>query len=220
MNIFIFRTKYLLTSLFTISIILNLMGCFATTNYYTGKTLANKKMMLTGGFDNIIVHNYKGDFYPQDEIMIFPSVSLSRGFPKRFEAGLRWYFLKTFEGSVRWQVNPNNFNAFDLSTNLHYGTYNFFTNYFKYGLTLSKQLNQVEPYLSYYQYANGNITKPLDSDWDSFYNKNRVFSIGLSHSVKNWGYIVPEINFQVIGNDFKNTITFYSIGFRFDFHLK
>lgn len=219
MNIFKIGTKYLLASLFTITIIISLMGCFATTNYYTGRTLNNNKMVLTAGLDNMLI-NFEGDILQKDEFIIFPSIGLSRGFPKRFEAGFKWYFLKTFEGTLRWEMTPESFETFDLSTNLHYGTWNLYTNYFKYGLTLSRQFNKIEPYISYYQYADGNIKNQSYDNFNDLYYQNRVISTGFSHYVKGWGYIVPEVNFQFFGNEYNKPIIYWGIGFRFDFFLK
>jgi hypothetical protein len=218
MNIFKIGTKHLLASLFAITIIISLMGCFATTNYYTGRTLDNNKMVLTAGFDNMFI-NFEGDIFQKDEFNIYPSIGLSRGFPKRFEGGFRWYFLTTFEGTVRWEMTPESFKTFDLSTNLHYGTWNLLSNYFKYGLTMSRQFYRIEPYISYYQYADGNINISYKNSNDLYY-QNRVISAGISHYVKGWGYVVPEVNFQFLGNEFDKLIIYWSIGFRFDFFLK
>jgi len=218
-----FSIKYYLkiTSLilFISAVAIIFLGCLATTNYYTGRTLKKGKMMIFFGTDNIF-YQITGDRLQFSKNMPFsPSMGLATGLPYRFETGLRWYYQKTFEGSLRWQINPESFRYFDFSANVHYGSFHLEVNYFKYGFTMSKKLPLVEPFVGYYWYANGDINRLSDEDYMDAITTNRVLCLGMVVGIKN-GYIIPEINYQYIADDFSEALVFYSIGFKFDFRLK
>ena len=200
-------------------LIINMLGCLATTNYYTGRTLEKGKMMISFGMDNILIQSADQGLQVNKDMPVSPSLGLAGGLPHRFEAGLRWYFQKTFEGSFRWQINPRNFQYFDLSTNLHYGSFHLEANYFKYGFTLSKKIRRFEPFISHYWYANGDVGKLSDEDFSDILKTNRVLCFGMAVKVKE-GFIIPEINYQYIAGDFGKALVLYSLGFKFDFKLK
>ena len=195
------------------------MGCIATTNYYTGRTLKKGKMMISFGLDNIIIQSTDEGLSFNKDLPVSPSLGFAVGLPYRFEGGLRWYFQKTFEGSFRWQVNPSKFRYFDLSTNLHYGSFHLEAEYFKYGITVSKQLGRFEPFASHYWYSSGDTNPISDPDVSDIWETNRVISTGLAIGVKE-GFIIPEINYQYISGNFNEALIFYSIGFKFDFKFK
>ena len=200
-------------------LMISLLGCIATTNYYTGRTLDKGKMMISFGLDNIITQNTDEGLTFNKDMPVSPSLGLACGLPYRFEAGLRWYFQKTFEGSFRWQINPEKFRYFDVSTNLHYGSFHLEAEYFKYGLTVSKQLSRFEPFLSHYWYASGEKNTIADEDFSDILKTNRVISTGIAIGIKE-GYIIPEINYQYISGNFSDALVFYSLGFKFDFKFK
>jgi hypothetical protein len=213
------RYKRRLFFLFNIILILNLFSCIATTNYYTARTLERKKMMILFGLDNVFVQSTESGLQFNKDMPFSPSLGLALGLPYRLETGVRWYFQKTFEGSLRWQVNPKSFRYVDLSTNLHYGSFYLEVNYFKYGLTVSKQIYRIEPFISYYWYSNGEITSLSEDDFTDILKTNRVICFGMALKVKE-GYIIPEVNYQYIKNNIKEALVFYSIGFKFDFRIK
>lgn len=205
--------------LFLFSLMINFLGCIATTNYYTGRTLKKGRMMISFGLDNIIIQSTDDGLSFNMDMPVSPSLGLVLGLPYRFEGGLRWYYLKTFEGSFRWQVNPRKFRYFDVSTNLHYGSFHLEAEHFKYGLTASKQLGCFEPFVSHYWYASGETNPISDSDVSDIWRTNRVICAGLAIGVKE-GYIIPEINYQYISGSFSDALIFYSVGFKFDFKFK
>jgi len=196
-----------------------LLGCMATTNYYTGRTLEKGKMMISYGMDNIITQKTDDGFSFNKNMPFSPSLGFALGLPYRFEAGLRWYFQKTFEGSIRWQINPREFKYFNISTNLHYGSFHLAAEYLKYGLTVSKQFGRFEPFVSHYWYANGETNSISDPDLSDMWKTNRVISTGIAIGVKE-GYIIPEINYQFISGNFNDALVLYSLGFKYDFKFK
>jgi len=215
-NISKIRLFQLLTVIVLFLPIIGFWNCAPTTNYYTGRTLEKGKMMYSFGMDNILIQN-PGDGFSFNKNIVTPSLGFARGFPYRFEAGLRWYFQKTFEGSLRWQINPRDFPYFDISTNFHYGSYYLAAEYFKYGLTFSKQFYRFEPFVSHYWYANGEMNP--DPGVSDIWKNNRVMSTGIAIKIKE-GYIVPEINYQFTSNSFNYAYIFYSLGIRHNFKFK
>jgi len=126
-----------------------------TTNYYTARTLEKGKTVLTGGVDNLI-------WIEEDEGIVDKNLSFSlslgvaTGLPWRFETGIRGYFPYIYEANLRHQLNPREFEWFDISANGHIGV-SFSEEfeevsdpYFKYGLTISKEILNIQPYVSYY----------------------------------------------------------------------
>jgi hypothetical protein len=202
-----------------IALIVGLVGCIATTNYYTGRTLEKGKAIISPGLDNIIIQSTDEGLSINKNMPFSPSFGFAVGLPYRFEVGLRWYFQKTFEGSFRWQINPRKFRYFDISTNLHYGSFYLQEKYFKYGLTVSKQLNRFEPFISHYWYSSGETNSLSNPDFSDIWETNRVVSTGLAIQIKK-GLIIPEINYQYISGHFSDALIFYSIGFRFDLRFK
>lgn len=129
-------------------------GCM-TTNYYTGRTLEKGKAAITPGLDNLILFKENGGNI-QKKLFFSPSLGYARGLPLNFETGIRVYFPYVLEANIRNQLNPRTFDLFDVSANFHTGI--IFAKgfeevshpYFKYGLTISKEIATVQPYLSYY----------------------------------------------------------------------
>ncbi len=215
----ILSLRWCLFIFFAFLLMISLLGCLATTNYYTGRTLEKGKMMISFGMDNIIIQSTDDGLTFNKDMPVSPSIGLALGLPYRLEAGVRWYYLKTFEGSFRWQINSRKFRYFDVSTNLHYGSFHLEAEYFKYGLTVSKQLGRFEPFISHYWYASGEMNTISDADVSDIWKTNRVVSTGLAIGIKE-GYIIPEINYQYMSGHFSDALVFYSLGFKFDFKFK
>ncbi len=96
-------------------------GCVATTNCYTAKTLRKHQRALTPGLDYIA-------FWNSHEFLLslpIPSLGIAYGLTDNLEIGLRGYFPYTLESSFRVQLNPKSFSFFDISGNLHFGTFKF-----------------------------------------------------------------------------------------------
>ena len=194
--------------LFSSLVALLFYGCAATTNCYTAKTLKKGERVLTPGFDFLAYMDENGKIKINTETFVFPSFGAAFGFPYRFEAGLRGYISSTVEGSLRWQVNPEKFDLFDLSCNMHVGTIAFEVPYSKIGVTIGKEISKFQPFLSYYRYDF--IEESFDDD--DFYS-NGVICFGVGIPFKK-DLIIPEINY-LLKNDYTNSgAAFFSIGIR------
>jgi hypothetical protein len=153
-----FHHSAIIYSLFkiTVSIItlLSFSSCI-TTNYYTGRTLESGKTVVTPGADNLILIESKEGVVKKD-IAFSISMGVATGLPWRFEIGLRNYFPYIWEANIRHQINPRTFELFDLSANLHAGVVfsedfdDVSPPYYKYGFTLSKEIFNLQPFVSYY----------------------------------------------------------------------
>ncbi len=203
--------------LFGMLVLLQFTGCVATSNYYTGKTLEKGETAVTGGFDNIVIQDAETHKIEKKDMLFTPTFGVAWGLPLRLELGLRWYLLKTFEGDLRWQLNPRTFQPFDLSFNFHYGIWEFETTYLKYGATLSKRVWKFEPSLSYFEYEytgtidfHGELSGLLPSD---FHAKSNVLTIGLGYHLPN-AILIPEANYQFAPNIHNKGVIYYGIGIR------
>lgn len=170
-----------------------LTGC-ATPNYYTGRTLKEGETDIIGGFDNALwVNETKED--SEWDVALKPSASLGifRGLPWRFEAGLRMYLPYTLEASLRHQINPRSFDWFDISANFHVGTL-WLEPYTKYGLMLSKEINDYHPYVGLFAYNSYLLETETDVHFDY-----GVIMLGLGIPLKDF-YLMPEINIMSISH--------------------
>lgn len=168
-------------------------GCISS-NYYTGRTLKNGESVLTPSADNLIViEEDKG--ISEKQFGLSPSLGYARGLPWQFEAGIRFHFPYVFEIILRKQLNPESFKLFDISANLHSGV-NFPIDskyvsppFFKYGLTVSKEIGTIQPYLGYYFINNYNFNREED-----IMPQARSISIGIGFKYKK-DLVLPEINY-------------------------
>ncbi len=182
-------------------------GCI-TTNYYTARTLEQGKTVMTPGVDNLILIKEE-DGTVKKGFSFTPSLGVATGLPWRFETGIRLYFPYVLEANLRHQFNPRTFKWFDISVNLHMG---FCFNerfvevsapYYKYGLTLSKEIFSVQPYVSYY--LNKNFMIENRSADISDYS---IICFGLAVSFKG-DLIFPEWNYY---KNKDSTSGYYSFG--------
>lgn len=74
--------------LFLFSLMINFLGCIATTNYYTGRTLKKGRMMISFGLDNIIIQSTDDGLSFNMKMPVSPSLGLALGLPYGFEGGL------------------------------------------------------------------------------------------------------------------------------------
>ncbi len=183
-------------------------GCAATTNCYTAKTLKRSEKVLTPGFDFLAYMDENGKIKLNTKTFVFPSFGAAFGLPYRFEAGLRGYISSTVEASLRWQVNPEKFDLFDFSCNMHVGMIAFEYPYSKIGVTIGKEISKFQPFLSYYHYDY--IEEFFDND-DFFSNGVICFGIGIPFKKD---LIVPEINYLLKDDYTGNGAAFFSIGIR------
>lgn len=117
---------------------------------------------------------------------------------------------------LRWQVNPKSFTAFDFSLNGHYGYAFHFTEYtfYKYGVTLSKDVNGIEPYVSGYLYKFGVYEEDdIVNDFKESYDHNHGLAFGIAFPFKK-AKIYPEINYQFFRNHIGKGNIVFGIGLR------
>lgn len=181
----------------------------ATTNYYTGKTLESGQSTLTPAIDNLLI--VKDSKVQKKDIVFTPSFGYAKGFPARFEAGVRYYIPYLLEFNIRKQLNPLDFKWFDISANFHTGFLfsgvdEISAPYFKYGATISKEINRVQPYCSYFYTTNF----PYEED-EKPTGFNSI-SFGLAFPWKS-ALVFPEINYFSSINGDHNYFTF-GIGLR------
>ena len=190
----------------------------ATSNYYTAKTLKPDESAMNPGLDNLFLY----DTDEGDHAFSFtPSLGYIHGLPWRFETGAKIYFPYALEVMLRNQLTPRSFNSFDLSANLHYGLRYFigkdeidvWDQYLKYGMTISKEIAWIQPFLSYYRFIP--LTRDryfLDSDKDYYIDSN--FSAGLAIFSDKDYLVIPEINYQLTNSDFSEGLLYFGIGLR------
>jgi hypothetical protein len=138
--------------LFTLALSVYYSGCVVTPNYYTGKTLRDGEKIISGGIDNIYIADRESLEKNETQTPFTVSFGFARGFPHRFEAGIRYLPPTLFDTNLRWEVTPDRFTAGDLSLNGHLLTFLPYLVYGKYGLSLSKDIRGFEPLVNYYQY--------------------------------------------------------------------
>jgi len=207
------------TSLGIVSLVFlfQLTGCFATSNYYTGKTAEEGEKVLTAGFDNIVIQDTETGETAKRDMPFTPTFGLAFGLPLRFELGLRWYFLRTLEADLRWQATPISYKPFNLSLNLHAGLWELHTQYMKYGATISKQLGKFEPALSFFEYeyrGSFDLEEGLFGEGShDFRVKTRVLSLGLAYHVPH-AILIPEANYQYSPGHFGPGVIYYGLGIR------
>ncbi len=202
-------TKEKIAGIFFLLFILS--GC-VTTNYYTARTLESGKSVITPGADNLIWLAPKGDHF-EKKLFFSPSLGYARGLPSRFETGVRVYFPYVIEANIRKQLNPESFDLFDISAALHMGV--FFADkftavsrpYYKYGLTISKEVSTVQPFLSYYFTQNSLFY--TQSETKSDYS---IICFGIAVPYKE-DWVFPEFNYSINNHGGKGFMTF-GIGIR------
>jgi hypothetical protein len=181
-----------------------------TTNYYTAQTLDQGETVITPGVDNLIWIEKHGEVI-EKHIAFSVSLGVATGLPWRFETGIRGYFPYIYEANIRHQINPKSFKAFDISANFHCGigiTEKFRSisqPYIKYGITVSKEISSIQPYLSYY------LTKDYIFIIENNFGEPANYSIlcfGVAIPFKT-DLIFPECNYYVAPEGLNG---FFSIG--------
>ncbi len=196
-----------------------LCGCVASSNFHTGRTLEEKKLSLGLGLDEIITKSNDNSIEVSKDKPFVSSVSIAYGLPLRFEAGLRYYPTRFLEGTVRWQVNPRSFDILDCSLNCSYASLIDGYSYLKYGISVSKNIQEFEPYVhySFYHYmgaAKGDFSDSFFSSvTDDFINNNRSVGFGIALPLRQ-AKLYPEVNYQYFGNSMNDGIWHFGIGIR------
>lgn len=172
-------------------LLLFLPNC-VSTNYYTGRTLKKGEKVIASGVDNLIWLSQDRDILDKE----FPfSISLGAvyGLPARFEAGFRSYFPYVYEIHVRHQVDPAMIRWFDMSLNVHSGFFipggsdDGVLPYHRLGMTLSREIQSLQPYIGYYHVFNH-----PDEVHDMAFYRMLCFGVGIP---RGHDLILPEWNY-------------------------
>jgi hypothetical protein len=194
-------------------------GCVASSNFYTGRTLEENKLAIGVAADDIYVKSSSGDITVSKDKPFAPVILGAYGLPLRLELGARWYPVSFFELTLRHQVNPRTFDIIDGSLNLHFAHLLGAYSYLKYGVTISKNLHGVEPYLHYSAYHYLGATSGIFDDsfisglGEVFIDNNRVLGFGIALPVRK-AQLIPEANYQYFGGDFSHGLWHVGIGLR------
>ncbi|HVO75533.1 MAG TPA: hypothetical protein VMT35_16000 [Ignavibacteriaceae bacterium] len=206
-------------NVFVLLMVLNIYSCAPSSNFYSGRTLEENKLAITAGADDIILKSNENSLTISKDSPFAPSVGAAYGLPLRLEAGLRWYMPRVLEVSLREQVNPRDFEIFDGSFNFTFGHVFEGYSYLRYGISLSKNINEFEPSLHYSFYSFVGATESDFADsfisgaTKEFINKNRVIGFGLGIPVRGIKFF-PEVDYQYYNNNFSSGLWHFGIGVR------
>jgi hypothetical protein len=196
-----------------------LCGCVASSDYYTGRTLEEGKFSIGAGADDVAVKSSDSEVSVSKNKPFAPWFGVAYGLPLRLEVGARYFPVNFLELSLRDQVNPRTFDFVDFSLNLHYAVQFVGYSYLKYGVTLSKNISEFEPYVHYSAYHfMGSTSLVFDDSFLSgvaghFIDDNRSMGIGIALPVQGTK-IFPEVNYQYFGGDIKYGLWHFGIGIR------
>ncbi|HUI31278.1 MAG TPA: hypothetical protein VLX91_13800 [Candidatus Acidoferrales bacterium] len=196
----------------------------ATSNYTTGRTLEPGEEVARLGADYILNTASDGNrvrvgVTKDFPISFVPSVGLAFGLPLRLETSMRWYPVKFLEGSLRWQMNPRSFDAFDASLNFSYAGLIGEYSYAKYGVTVSKNINVIEPYVNYsFYHAVGRFSSDLNfldnsgiATFAASINNSRSAAFGVAVPIVKTK-LFPEIDYQYFPNSSSLHLWSFGVG--------
>lgn len=203
-----------------------LSGCVSSSNFYSARTLEQNKLALTFGADDIVMKpagNLASTVSISKDLPFAPSIGLYYGLPLRLETGIRWYPIRFLEASLREQLNPRSFNTFDASIDLSYAGMIGAYSYLRYGVTVSKDINNIEPFIHYSFYqATGRMTSvSSNTNLDGFItdlsssliNSSRVIGFGVGLPLKKIKFF-PEADYQYYNGDLSQGIWHLGVGIR------
>ena len=200
-------------------------GCVASSSYYSARTLEENKLALSFSADDIIIKDSKSSSTQigiSKNLPFAPSLGLAYGLPFRLETALRWYPPEFVEFTLRDQINPATFDIFDGSIDVSYASLINAYSYIKYGATISKSVNNYEPFVHYYFYHTvGTMTGSNSGSLDGFItdltsdiiNNSRIVGFGVGVPVSKLKFY-PEIDYQYFGNDLSSGLWHVGIGLR------
>jgi hypothetical protein len=196
-----------------------LYGCVTSSNFYTGRTLEEKKFSIGIGADDIILKSSEESISISKKKPMTPSISLAYGLPWRLEVSLRYFPTHFIESTLRGQINPQSFDIFDCSLNLSYAALIGGYSYLKYGISVSKNIQEFEPYIHYANYhymgaAKGDFSDSfLSNVTDDFINHNHSIGFGIALPLRK-AKLYPEVNYQYFGNTLRGGLWHFGIGIR------
>ncbi len=218
--------KYFSIYFLVLFLIIVLDGCTASSNFYSARTLEENKFAVSFGADDIVTKSSGSsseNIGISKDLPFAPSVGIFYGLPYRLETGLRWYPIRFLEGSLREQLNPRSFNTFDASINLSYAGLIGVYSYLKYGATISKNINEFEPFIYYsFYHTMGNMTGLTGSSGlDGFItnlssdiiNNSRTIGFGIGLPLGKTKFY-PEVDYDYYENNITNGIWHFGVGLR------
>lgn len=114
---------------------------------------------------------------------------------------------------MRYQINPRDFDWFDISANLHSGVFidddfsQISEPYFRYGFTISKEISRFQPYFGYYLNDSYLLENKRDRESKS------VYCFGIAIPNKD-GLIFIECNHYNYGSGSSDGYYTFGIGLR------
>ncbi len=208
---------------FSILMYFTINGCVASSSYYTARTLEKNKLALGFSADDILIKSSNSSGIQvgiSKDLPFAPSIGFAYGLPLRLETGLRWYPPKFIEATLREQVNPRTFDEFDFSINFSFATLLGAYSYVKYGATISKKIDMLEPFLHYsFYHTVGDLKMSGDNSFDGFINdltsnlinNSRTIGFGLGIQVKKVEFF-PEADYQYFDNNMSYGLWHLGIG--------
>ncbi|GEM_PF-1821284 len=159
--------------------------------------------MLSPGLDYIAIFKY-AELRLLKEPLAVPALGIHYGLTNQLELGLRGFMPYTLEAIARYQLTPRNCKFFDLSANLHCGSYKIkYLPYLKSGFLIGKRIWFLEPFVGIFWYD------PFERE----YGNSRAINFGFGFPWRG-ATVIPEINWQFGNSNIKDGIGFFSIGFR------
>lgn len=194
-------------------------GCVTTSNYYSARTLESGKFSFTLGTDDIVLKSNNQTVQVSKDKPFTPSIGFAYGLPYRFETNVRYYPSRFVELTLRDQINPRDFELMDGSVNFTYAHLFGGYSYIKYGITISKNIFEFEPYIQYslYNFMNAEqgdfSTGYISANIDDVINNNRSIGFGIGIPLRK-AKLFPEVNYQYFGGDTKNGLWHFGVGIR------
>jgi|FLOH01.1.fsa_nt_gi hypothetical protein len=133
----------------------------------------------------------------------------AEGFPEKFELGLGIVIPLFVEGIIRYEFTPKDNKIINISFNTHLVKGLVDSPFLKYGITASRAIGPITPFLSYYQYGIINTRKELDFQIVD----NQTISFGWTIPVQGL-YLIPELDYQFSGDELSSGWPVYGIGLR------
>jgi hypothetical protein len=177
-------------------------GCVTSGSFSTGRTLKPGQFNLVAGVQQIVSDDEKGIKVISEAESYIPRIGVNIGMPAGFEYGMHWLVTQGIETGLRFELTPEGFDWFDLAVGYMYGV-QIGGRYQKYGITISQELDNFEPYIYYSRY------RQLENDWDNFFggifkagaieavSKSRSLGFGLAVPLfDNVLRIVPEVRYD------------------------
>ena len=197
----------------------SLCRCVATSHFYSAKTLESTKFAFAVGADDIAVRSTDQSVQISKKAPFTPSIAIAYGLPYRIETDLRWFPTRFLEGSVRCQVNPPTFDILDGSVNVSYAIVFGGYSYLKYGITISKNISEFEPFVhfAFYNFLGAGKGDFADSyisgAIDDFISNNRSIGFGVAIPSRK-AKLFPEVDYQFFRNEIGSGLWHFGVGMR------